>query len=412
MLMEAQAGKRESRRGYLLDMTLKTPDALAARYIQLAHALDAHSPGFIDGYGGPAELADRTIRPTDVLKTEAEQLHADVQHESDAVRRTFLETQTQAMHTLARMLDSEALPYAEEVRGLYDIEPERANLSELDAALKELDAALPGSGSLEEREERVRTRVTVAPGELLRVAEPILSELRRRTAHQFGLPNGENFSISLVQNKPWSGYNTPLGNLQSHIEINTDLPVALTDLPDLLAHEGYPGHHTEHATKEAVLVREKGWYEHSIQLINAPECVVSEGIAVNALDAMMSREEVQAWLSSELAKVVNINPDAVRDALRVAGLKEKLKGVSGHAAMLLHADGASEKEVLDFFRHYNASTPERAQKSLEFISQPTFRAYIFTYSVGGRLVKDAVKRGAVTFGQLLQGPRTPGELRA
>ncbi|WP_161882676.1 DUF885 domain-containing protein [Deinococcus alpinitundrae] len=388
------------------------PDDLARRYIRLAHALDAHSPGFIDGYGGPDDLADRTLRPTTDLASEAGALHHDVQAEPDPSRRAFLVAQTRAMHTLARMLAGERLPYADEVRGLYDIDPVRADLSELDTALKELDAALPGKGSLEEREEAVRSRVTVSPGELLRVAEPILSELRRRTAQQFGLPDGENFSIGLVKNQPWSGYNWPLGNLQSRIDINTDLPVTLTGLPDLLAHEGYPGHHTEHAAKEARLVREKGWFEHGIQLINAPECVVSEGIAVNALDAVMTPDEVAAWLTGDLASVAGIDPDAVREALRLAQLKEKFKGVSGHAAMLLHADGAPEKEVLDLFRHYNAATPQRAQKSLEFIAQPTFRAYIFTYSVGGTLVREAVKRGTVTFGQLLTEPLTPGALRS
>ncbi|GAA4018482.1 hypothetical protein GCM10022631_34380 [Deinococcus rubellus] len=387
------------------------PDDLARRYIRLAHALDAHSPGFIDGYGGPAELADRTLRPASELLSEAQALQHDVQGEPDPTRRAFLVAQTRAMHTLARMLGGEVLPYAEEVRGLYDIDPERADLAELDAALRELDAALPGRGSRDEREEAVRSRVTVPPGELLRVAGPILTELRRRTASQYGLPDGENFSIGLVTNKPWGGYNWPLGNLQSRIDINTDLPVALTGLPDLLAHEGYPGHHTEHATKEAVLVREKGWFEHSIQLINPPECVVSEGVAVNALDAVMTPGEVAIWLTGDLASVAGIDPDAVQDALRLAALKEKMSSVSGHAALMLHQDGASQREVLDFFRHYAASTPERAQKSLEFISQPTFRAYIFTYSVGGRLVREAIKRGAVTFGQLLAEPVTPGALR-
>ena len=109
------------------------PDDLAQRYIRLAHALDAHSPGYIDGYGGPAGLADRTLRPAADLLSEAGALHRDVQAEPDPSRRAFLVAQTRAMHTLARMLGGEKLPYAEEVRGLYDIEPERADLSELDA---------------------------------------------------------------------------------------------------------------------------------------------------------------------------------------------------------------------------------------------------------------------------------------
>ncbi|GAA4013864.1 hypothetical protein GCM10022631_26960 [Deinococcus rubellus] len=387
------------------------PDDLARRYIRLAHALEAHQPDFIDGYGGPADLADRTLRPASELLSEAQALHNDVQSEPDPTRRTFLDRQVRAMHTLTRMLTGETLPYAEEVRGLYDIEPERADLAELDTALRELDTALPGRGSLEEREAAVRSKVTVPPSELMRVSGAILTELRRRTASRYDLPDGENFSFELATNKPWGGYSRPLGNLQSYIAINTDLPVTLTGLPDLLAHEGYPGHHAEHAMKEARLVWELGWFEHNIQLINAPEGVITEGIAMNALDAVMTPGEVTDWLTGDLAKVAGIDPDAVREALRLAQLKEPFKGVSGHAAMMLHADGAPAKEVLDFFRHYNAATPERAQKSLEFISQPTFRGYIFTYSVGRRLVREAIERGAVTFGQLLTEALTPGALR-
>ncbi len=77
---------------------------------------------------------------------------------------------------------------------------------------------------------------------------------------------------------------------------------------------------------------------------------------------------------------------------------------------MLFEDGAPPREVLDFLQHYG-STPERARKSLDFISQPSLRAYIFTYSVGGQLVKDAVERGAVTFGALLTEPATPGALK-
>ncbi len=253
------------------------PDDLARRYIVLAHALDAHSPGFIDGYGGPAELSERTLRPAAELTAEAAALLSDVHREPDPVRRAFLAAQVGAVQTFARLLSGEKLAYAEEVRGLYGIDPVRADLAALDSALSALDAALPGSGELSEREEQLRIRVSVPPSDLRRVAQPILSELRRRTERAYGLPSGEDFSIELVNNKPWSGYNWPLGNLQSRIDLNTDLPVTLTSLPDLLAHEGYPGHHTEHAKKEARLVRERGWFEHSIQLMNAPECVISEG---------------------------------------------------------------------------------------------------------------------------------------
>ncbi|PTA68312.1 hypothetical protein [Deinococcus arcticus] len=386
---------------------------IAERYIRLAHALDVHAEGFIDGYGGPAEWAVRERREPAALRDEAAELLQAVAAEPDEVRRTWLQAQVRALHTLARLLSGEAISYADEVRGLYDIEPRRAEEADLRAALSQLDQALPGSGPLLDREEALRARVAVPRGDILRVSAPILAELRARVAARYGLPQGEDFSIGLVQDRPWSGYNWPLGNLRSRIDINTDLPVLLPALPDLLAHEGYPGHHTEHATKEALLAREKGWHEHHIQLINAPECVVSEGIAVNALRAVMSREEVEAWLTGELAALAGLDPDDVRAFLAASHAREGLRGVSGEAAMRLHADGQSEAEVLDFLQAFTPASEARARQSLRFLSQPTFRAYIFTYSVGGELVRAVLDAGGPeAYGRLLRQPLTPGALRA
>ena len=386
---------------------------IAERYIRLAHAIDAHSEGFIDGYGGPPEWAVREARDPHALMAEASALLADVAGVPEEARREWLTVQVRAMHTMTRLLSGEAIVYADEVRGLYDIEARRADLGELDGALRALDAALPGSGSLLEREEALRSRVAVPRGDILRVAAPILAELRSRVSERLGLPDGEDFSIELVNDRPWSGYNWPLGNLKSRIDINTDLPVLLPALPDLLAHEGYPGHHTEHATKEAGLVRGRGWQEHAVQLINAPECVVSEGIAVNALRAVMTPDEAEAWLTGELAALAGLDADDIRAFLAATQVKRALGGVSGEAAMRLHADHAPEGEVLDFLQTYALASEARARQSLRFIGNPTFRSYIFTYAVGGDLVRQAVERGGSdTFAHLLREPVTPGQLAA
>lgn len=385
---------------------------IAERYVRLAHGIDAHVPHFIDGYSGSQEWADKTPRsPAELLK-EAQAFLQAVEDVPDAGRREWLRTQGQAMHTHARLLTGEKVPFAEEVRGLYDIDPLTAPLDELDSALKAFEDALPGTGSATERLERLRDRVTLDNADVLRVAEPILHELRRRTADLYGLPAGENFTIHLVTDKPWGGYNWPLGNLKSLIELNTDLPVALTGLPDLLAHEGYPGHHTEHATKEARLVRELGWQEHHLQLLNAPECVVSEGVAVNALRTLMTRDEERDWLTGDLARVAGLDPQDVQAMLTVNELQANLKGVNAEAAMRLFEDGHPEAEVLDFLRHYGGVDDARARKSLEFITQPTLRAYIFTYPVGAELVKGVLDReGTAGFRRLLREPVTPGQLR-
>lgn len=384
---------------------------IAERYIRLAHGIDAHSEGFIDGYGGPAGWADRSPRPPAQLQAEAEALAQDVQALTDPLRRGWLSVQVRAMHTMTRMLAGEDIPYEQEVRLVYDIDPLETSVDALEEGLAEMEAAVPGSGPLPERLDAMREKVVVPTGDILRLAEPILSELKRRTQERYGLPAGEQFTIGLVSDKPWSGYNWPLGNLTSRIDINTDLPVLLPGLPDLLAHEGYPGHHTEHATKEAVLVRGRGWLEHSLQLINAPECVVSEGIATNALDLVMSREEADAWLTGELARMAGLNGQDVQAFLDVNRAKEKMKAISGTAALMLYRDHRPDDEVLAFLMRYNAVTEMRGRQSLRFIQNRLYRGYIFTYSVGYERVKAfTAAHGPEGFRRLLNEPLTPGAL--
>ena len=112
----------------------------------------------------------------------------------------------------------------------------------------------------------------------------ITAALRQRTRARFPLPEDEAFDVHFVKDQPWGGYNWYLGGCRSSIDMNTDLPLRIAHLTGLLAHEGYPGHHTELANKEMRLVRERGWIEHSIGLMNSPSCVITEGIATRALE--------------------------------------------------------------------------------------------------------------------------------
>jgi hypothetical protein len=401
--------------GYPACMT--AAPSVAESYIRLAHGIDAHMPGFIDGYGGPAEWADTAARPLADLMTQASALAAQVQGEADAERARFLKVQVRAMQTMLRLLEGqlpggEPLAYADEVRGLYDIDPLRTPERTFEAAHAKLESVLPGSGSLATRLDTLRGRVVVPQEHILTLATPILQELRSRAARLLPLPEGEDFSIGLVSDKPWGGYNWPLGNFRSRIDVNTDLPVLLTGLPDLLAHEGYPGHHTEHALKELHLSRRAGWQEHSIQLINAPECVVSEGVAMNALRAVMTEQEVEAWLTGELSALAGLDADDVAAMLAADEALDDLEGVSGNAALLLHAESRPEAEVLDYFQTYALATPERARQNLRFITAPHSRSYIYTYTVGGGLVRRAMEAGDAqeVFRRLLTRPVTPGEL--
>lgn len=387
---------------------------LSERYIRLAHALDAHTPGSIDGYFGPPELAVRTPRAPAELMTDVQTLARDVAALPQGSRRRFLDAQVRAMHTSVRLLSGEAVPYAEEVRGLYDIEPVRADEAEFDEAHARLRQVLPGSGDdLVERETPLRRAAEVAPERLPLVVDAIVPELRARTQRLYGLPDREGFDVQLVTDQPWSGYNWPLGQRRSRVDINTDLPVLLPGLPDLMAHEGYPGHHTEHAWKEALLAEGEGRLEHTILLINAPECVVSEGVATVAREMIMTDAELRDWLTGDLARVAGVDPEAVAALLDAGEAKRALGKVNGNAALKLHETGASDDDVVAYLRHYGLRNEAQARKSLDFLGHPNFRSYVFTYTAGAELLR-GVLGGADrhdVFRRVLTEPVTPGDLR-
>ena len=84
------------------------------------------------------------------------------------------------------------------------------------------------------------------------------SALRDRVRAEFPLPDTETITYEVVTDKPWSGFNYYLGDYRSTVAVNADLKQQMSSLPRLVAHESYPGHHTEHCRKEAGLVAGQG----------------------------------------------------------------------------------------------------------------------------------------------------------
>jgi hypothetical protein len=379
---------------------------LAERYIQLAFGIQEYFPGYIDAYFGPAELKNTEKKSLEDLSRAAKVLAED---SKDASR--WLQTQIASMQTVLAKLSEETISYLEEVRNVYDIEPERVDESHFEKAHTRLDELLEGSGSLFERLEAFRKCFVVPAETLPKVIDAISSELRVRTKKRFNLPSEETFSLEFVSQKPWGGYNWYEGNYRSRIDINMDLPKYLHGLPHLLAHEGYPGHHTEHVLKEKGLCREQGRLEHTLYLLNSPESVQAEGIAESALDEIMTKEDIKELLI-ELLPVANVQASK-EDIEKLQGFLEAYhlqEYVSSNAALLLHEQGISEKEVLEYLHRYSLNSPASNQKTLEFLKAPSSAAYVFTYTVGKDLVQHCLQKG-VLFEQLLREAYTPSMMR-
>src|SRR4029078_1951524 len=245
-----------------------------------------------------------------------------------------------------------------------------------------------------------------------------------RAAATFGLPGGEDLEIRLVRNQPWTGYNWYLGGGRSRVDLNTALPIRAAELVHVAAHEAYPGHHLEHAWKEAELVDRRHRLESSILLINTPECLLSEGLADLGhpfASPAASEPDLLVELSERAGLPIGEDPAAATDAAQrtvaLAPHRRRLAESRVNAALMRHADGVGHDEVLAWLQRVGRFAPDAAAKRLEFIEHPLWRTYVFVYHEGEALLRrwlDAVPAAerAARFGRLLREQLSPPAISA
>jgi hypothetical protein len=365
-------------------------DPISRDYVTLAFGIERHVPGFVDAYFGQEEvkeaaLAGEPAAPVDLLGQANDLLQRVNGGSYPEQRKGYLTVQVRGMIATCRKIAGDPLPYRDEVRESFDIEPDSTPETLFDEAIAELDALLPGTGDVNERMTAWRKHYEISPEVARTLIALISDEARRRTLAFVDLPAGESIEYKMVQNEPWGGYNWYFGNAKSRVDINTDLPIRVLDLPGLITHEAYPGHHTEHALKEIILYRDHGYGEHAIQLINTPECVISEGIATLSDSVIFESEELASWLASTVYPAAGIAGDPKREAA-IGRAQRNLRAVGANAALLLHDQGASEAEAVSYLMRYSLRSEDEARKNLSFITDPLWRTYIFCYHAGRDLL--------------------------
>jgi hypothetical protein len=408
--------------------TVPEPDPVARDYLLLALRLDQHVPGLVDGYYGPADLKAtvdlESRRAPDRLCEDAAALRERIGAEVESGgRRTWLEAQVGALEMQAAVVGGADVPYVERVGAAFGFSPARRDDAAFDAAAAEIDRLLPGPGRLADRLAAWDARCEIVPERLPAVVEWLVAAFRARAEATFGVPAGEDLRVTLVRGQPWSGYNWYDGGLRSRVDLNSDLPIRAPQLTQTIAHETFPGHHLEHAWKEADLVERNGRLEASVLLVNTPECLVSEGLANLGYRFALPPAERPTFFAELFRRAgLELGPEAaVHEAAAVAaalvGPRAILRAAAVNAALMRHADGASREAALDYLVGTGRFAPDVAAKRLEFIEHPLWQTYVFVYSEGEALLRawvDAVPEGdrAGRFARLLHEQLAPGAIVA
>lgn len=389
---------------------------LPQQYVRLGLAFDRLQRGLVDAFTGPpAVRAEVESGPTPTaaeLAGRARALRAQLPAADLSPGRTrFLDGQLVALEAGARVLAGEEPAYLDQVEAYFQVRPALGQVESYEQAHRELDELLPGDGSLLERYTAYRDTASVPVDRLAEAVRSWSTLLRERARAVYPLPDGEAVEYEVVTGRPWAGFNFYRGGFRSTVAINADLPVGLGALPALVAHESYPGHHTERCRKQA---GPGALPELDIWLVNTPENLLAEGLADLGLVAL----GLQDWgaLAGELYADLGIRYDGDRGAA-IATAAAALGPVRQDAAILLHDRGGSLEQAEQHLARWALLSPERAGKVLQFLTAPLWRAYISTYVEGERLLsrwldaRPAGQPAGERFGRLLDEQLTPRRLQ-
>jgi hypothetical protein len=398
------------------------PAALIREYLSLGLRFDRIESGYVDAFtGDPAlrqsVLAEPAPDPADLVRQAQRLLAAlpDVPRRNgfDQVRADYIGAHLRALACAGRKFAGEDIGFVDEVHDYFDVHIAKGEAETYRQAHARLDDVLGGGGSLADRMEAYRAAEEIPPDRLAECIEAFSSALRDRVRVEYPLPDTETVVYQVVTDQPWSGFNYYLGDYRSTVAVNADVKQLMSNLPRLVAHESYPGHHTEHCRKEAGLVNRKGHAEQTIFLVNTPQCLMAEGLADLALYATIG----PGWghWAAEIYADLGLRFDGER-AEAVSEASAALAGVRQDAALMLHDEHRDGDEVTAFLRRWLLVNDTRARQMLRFLSSPLWRAYTSTYVEGYRLLRgwlDDRPAGvslAERFGRLLDEPLIPSAL--
>ena len=393
-------------------------DEFVREYLLVGLAFDRIESGFVDAFTGDPELRRRVengpVPEPRALASAAARLRAELAGADLSDQRTaFLDAHLRAMECSGRKFAGDDIGFVDEVEAYFDVSIEPGDQDEYLSAHRAMDEVLAGSGPLAERVRAHRAADEIPPERLSECVDAFSSALRDRVRAEYTLPDTERVVYEVVGDKPWSGFNYYLGNFTSTVAINSDLKQYMAHLPHLIAHESYPGHHTEHCRKEAGLVA-GGQAEQTLFLVNTPQCLMAEGLADHALGSIVG----PGWglWAQEIYADLGLRFDGAR-AEALSGASSTLLGVRQDAALLLHDAGKSHDDVAAFLQRWSLATAERSRQMLRFLSSPLWRAYTSTYVEGYKLLGGWLDAAATPtersdrFRRLLDEPLIPSQLR-
>ncbi len=402
---------------------------LAEKYVRLGLSIGEYDSDFVDAYYGPDSLKPTTPKltsfPKDSLLASVNDLINELKtftaaNKNDTLnnRAEWMTNQLIAFGRRIKIFAGESTSFEIETKELFGVTAPLHDENYFKTLVAKLDSSLPGKGTIAERFQNMAQKFIVPKNKLDTVFKTAIAEARKRTMAHYALPESENFTLELLKNKPWSGYNWYKGNFHSLIQINTDLQIFIERAIDVASHESYPGHHVYNMLLEENLYSKRGWVEISLYPLFSPQSLIAEGSANYGIEVAFPGKEKNKFAKEILLPLAGLDTTGLDIYFDALALKGSLNYVRNEVARGLINKTMDEKEAMRWLMEYGFSNKESATKSISFIKK--YRSYVINYNYGQELVKNYIesKGGTNTelnkrwelFGQLLSNEVTPAEL--
>ena len=172
-------------------------DEIASEYLYLELSMGLHDGGHVDAYFGPEELktaAEETALSLDQILTASADLAARLaafdtgDDEMFGMRITGLIARLHALDTRIAINKGELPSFDDESMALFGSAAPDYDAARFDAILEQIDALLPGEGSLSKRVETFNDQFVIPLDKLPDVFEAAMAECRKRTLENIDLP--------------------------------------------------------------------------------------------------------------------------------------------------------------------------------------------------------------------------------
>ncbi len=279
----------------------------------------------------------------------------------------------------------------EETRRLFGMDFKPVDPGVIPALKAQLDAALPGPGTLRERYAAHVARVTIPEAKFEKAVRVASAACREATLRHIPLPEDKGFRITLDRKSPSTGTMYYQGGFTANISLRPQAQSAMETLV-LACHEGYPGHFVHSYLRERAANRTH-WPE--LYVTPSRSALLDEGLADFAIEAAMTPEEQQHVLAESLIPLAGIDPSLAVTEQRVWMIANRLKWMAAAEAVRLLRSGDLSRPQMEFWLQENALvSKKKAQSFLRFVEATG--AYPALYGPGLALVRHRIEAAGGT----------------